>query len=59
MSRVRPRVVRWFAVALLASVALGIAPTGATCTGPVCHDRDPRTDHDGREPESHTCPGLR
>jgi hypothetical protein len=51
-------------VMLLAAVALGVAPTGATCAGPfgnpgVCHDRDPATDHDGRDPDRGSCAGLR
>jgi len=47
-------------VALLAALALGVAPAPATCMGPEgesCHARDPATDHDGQTAESgRDCP---
>ena len=56
MSGLRPRARRLFLVLALASVALGVAPTGSSCAcggnplAPgVCHERDPATDHDGQD----------
>lgn len=52
--------IRVLAAIVLASIALGMAPGSSTCGGPgsgACHDRDPATDHDGKDPDRGSCAG--